>query len=149
MRHATLVFTTLTCSCLVPGILADDKEDKKPPENAIPGQLPTVLHYDFRTEPIPEELTSVNVESARLFQIEPEGLHIQLPKEVPPTRDVGVWTKSGLKGDFDITAACRINRADVPDGGYGVGVILKVEKENTVAGLVGRLMKPGDNDIVM
>jgi serine/threonine protein kinase/DNA-directed RNA polymerase subunit RPC12/RpoP len=115
-------------------------------QRALTEEMPTIFYHDFRGNPLPRELVLFGVTSPAVCEIQPEGLRTTIPKPwIHPKGGVGVRTAFGLKGDFDVTASFEFLQQERPANGYGVGVHLKVERTDAVAGLIGRSdMADGD-----
>ena len=87
------------------------------------------FHHDFRSRPLPPELSEFQVTEEAVVKVEPAGLRVTLPKTwIHPFGGVGVKTAFGIVGDFEITTAYEILQAETPPSGYGVGVGLRVYK---------------------
>ena len=80
-----------------------------------------VLYHDFRGGRLPAELTVLD--DGRFVKPTPEGLRMTLPKDRADLGPARVVTSFGVGGDFEITAAFEILRAEEPSGGYGVGPV--------------------------
>jgi hypothetical protein len=82
---------------------------------------------------LPSGLTFYNVQVKNHVQFLPDGLRIHVPEsfKIDPRAGVGVKTRFGLRGDFEITAAFADFRADAPPGGYGVGLSLYLQGTKT------------------
>jgi hypothetical protein len=114
-------------------------------------ELPSEYYHDFRTKPLPPELTYFNADDGSMFRQEPEGLRITIPKTmIHPWGGVGFRTSFGFKGDFEVTTTYEILQAEAPPaGGFGVGVCLYVAKPGTAGGSsLARLVRAGDTQVV-
>ena len=61
----------------------------------------------------------------RILQVEPEGLRMIIPIDMVPTGEgYGIKTNFGLQGDFEVTVAFEILRADTPSSDNGIGLSL-------------------------
>jgi hypothetical protein len=106
-------------------------------------------YHDFRSRPLPAELTFFNAEDGKFFQSEPEGLRITLPKTwIHPWGGVGFRTSFGFVGDFEVTATVEVLQAETPPAGYGVGVALYVAKPGGGA-TIGRMLRAGNNQVIL
>lgn len=109
------------------------------------------IHADFRGKPAPKELQLMGKPPQEFLKEEPEGYRITLPDTwIHPFGGVGYRTRFGIKGDFQITAAFEILKADVPQKGYGVGAMLFLNQEeprNCTASLA-RVVRANNNQIV-
>jgi hypothetical protein len=123
---------------------------------AAPGPKPAELHdvwvHDFRGgKGPPEFLAFYGNRDAEFIKPEPEGLRISLPERyIHPWGGVGLQTGSPISGDFEITAAVEILRADVPLGGYGAGAALRVETASAAgpeSATIARVLKAGNSQV--
>src|SRR5262249_25623501 len=65
----------------------------------------------------------------KFLKAEPEGMRITLPATfVHPFGGIGYLIEQGFQGDFEVTATVEVLHADPPQTGYGVGVVLVVNK---------------------
>ena len=85
-------------------------------------ELPTVLHHDFRSGPLPDGLRIVNLHAKDHMQFRPDGLQVHVPNtyKIDPKAGLGVQTNFGLKGDFDSTLTFEDFQAETPPSGGGV-----------------------------
>jgi hypothetical protein len=113
-------------------------------------KYPHDVHFDFRGKPLPPELILTPAGSDRFVRSEPEGLRITLPKDRRDLSPVAVGTRSGIDGDFEITATLEILQADQPRDGFGVGATLFINKvEPIVEGAgIGRLLRADGSEVV-
>lgn len=58
----------------------------------------------------------------KTIRAEAQGLRLQLPAERPNSLPVGLISRSGLHGDFEITVSFEIIRVDRPKEGRGAGL---------------------------
>ncbi len=111
-------------------------------------ELPAAFYHDFRGQNLPAELALYHVLDDKQVQSEPQGLRVNIAKApVQPYGGVGIKSRFGLDGDFEVTAAFEILHADTPLAGTGAGVSLQVEKTEAMAGLA-RLVQPGDSQVL-
>src|SRR5262245_24278249 len=81
-------------------------------------KYPHDVQFDFRGKPLPRELILTPNGSDRFVKSEPEGLRITLPKDRRDLSPVAVATRTGIQGDFEITATLEILHAEQPRGGF-------------------------------
>jgi serine/threonine protein kinase/DNA-directed RNA polymerase subunit RPC12/RpoP len=119
-----------------------------------PGELQEVLFHDFR-HPLPPSFSFWGDPKGNFLKAEPEGMRITLPATyVHPFGGVGYLIKQGFQGDFEVTATVEVLHADPPDSaesGYGVGVILAVNKGDPAHGdwtSVGRQKRAQSGDVL-
>jgi hypothetical protein len=106
-------------------------------------------YHDFRGKPIPSELTLFNVQDEKLLQVEPEGVHIRIPKDwTHPWGGVGFRTAFGFEGDFEVTTTFELLQAEAEPSTFGAGVYLYVAKPGGGAG-IGRLVLGDGRPIVL
>jgi hypothetical protein len=107
-------------------------------------KYPNEVYYDFRGKPLPDELALTPIGSEQFVTSEPEGLRITLPKDRKDLAQLVVGTRSGIKGDFEITATLEILRAEAPKSDFGVGASLYINKadSDTEGATLGRIVKP-------
>jgi hypothetical protein len=109
------------------------------------------FYHDFRKKGLPNESFRANgPNAAKRLKSETEGLRMTLPAE----KDValgaaGVATQFKLKGDFEITVAYEILRADPPPEGWGAGfeVFLMTDTVTKEAIAFDRRMRPDGRDV--
>ena len=93
------------------------------------GATPEEFTHDFRSQALPPTLRLVGPEAERYVRLESQGLRVSLPADrkdlVAP---VGLATVFGMRGNFEITAAYEVLKAEEPDTGFGVGVNLRVKE---------------------
>lgn len=113
-------------------------------------KYPKEVYFDFRGKPLPDELTLTPLGSDPFVKSEPEGLRITLPKDRKNLEQIVVGTRTGIQGDFEITATMEILNADQPKGGFGVGVSLYINKVNPTAegATLGRITKPTGEQLI-
>jgi hypothetical protein len=137
------------CLCATPWVIF--------PETLIVAQQPGVekkyphdVHYDFRGKPLPDELSLTPFGSDQFIKSEPEGLRITLPKNRNDLSPVVVGTRTGIQGDFEITATLEILKAEQPKDGFGVGASLFINKVDPAAegATLGRLVRPKGKQVV-
>src|SRR5262249_28287691 len=111
---------------------------------------PHEVHFDFRGKPLPPELILTPAGSERFVKSEPEGLRITLPKDRSDLSPVAVGTRSGIKGDFEITATLEILQANRPRDRFGGGATLFINKvDPAVEGAgIGRLLRASGEEVV-
>lgn len=77
-----------------------------------------------------------------------KGLRIKLSESRPVLDPVGLRTRFGLRGDFDVVATCEILNADEPPKGFGAGARLFLRLDSATRDLVSlsrvRRSKEGD-----
>jgi serine/threonine protein kinase len=118
---ATLTALTILLLGLF-GFGADDVDGK-------PGELREVLFHDFRNPPAPPSFTFWGDPEGKFLKAEPEGMRITLPATyVHPFGGIGYLIEQDFQGDFEVTATVEVLHADPPQIGYGVGVVLVVNK---------------------
>ncbi len=107
-------------------------------------------YHDFRTKPLPAEMTLFNGDDGATIRQEPQGLRITIPKTyIHPWGGVGMRTSFGFEGDFEVTLSYEILHAETPLTGFGVGVALYVAKPDGAGGSgIYRLVHPGDAQVV-
>ncbi len=111
-------------------------------------EMPVMFHHDFRGKPVPADLRRFNVEDDSLIKEEPGGVRINLPATFTHKwGGVGFRTEFRIKGDFDMTLAFEILRADVPPKGYGAGIGLFIYSGGVHSGM-SRLVKADGMPIV-
>ncbi len=115
-----------------------------------PAEPPAEYHHDFRGKPPPAELEPVGGDLDSFFRSEPEGLRITIPADYQhPWGGVGLRSRFPLRGDFEVTVAFEILRADVPDQGFGTGVAMRIQKVGSPAAVsICRLVRAGGKQLV-
>jgi hypothetical protein len=118
----------------------------KPPELKEP-ELRDQLVRDFRGRPVPIDLTPFGPLIDPMVRAEPEGLRFTLPRDRAGTGSVGLSMAVTVGGDFEITTAFEVLRADEPaplSGSYGVGVLMSINEKARV----GRLLRAGNRHVL-
>jgi serine/threonine-protein kinase len=93
-----------------------------------PGDVRNSYDHDFRGQPLPPELGLFGESDDQFLKPEPEGLRITIPATyLHSWGGVGLLTRFGFRGDFEVTTTVQILHADVPPGGYGVGVGMRLQ----------------------
>ncbi len=113
-------------------------------------KYPKEVYFDFRGKPLPDELTLTPLGSDPFVKSEPEGLRITLPKDRKNLEQIVVGTRTGIQGDFEITATMEILNAERAKDTFGVGVSLYINKVNPTAegATLGRITKPtGEQEV--
>ncbi len=82
-------------------------------------QLRTAFHWDFR---LPDQNLQFLSPAEEWPQQDDKGMRITIPAGGAPPRRAGFNTQFAVHGDFEVTTAFEILRADQPTTGYGVGV---------------------------
>jgi hypothetical protein len=104
--------------------------------------------YDFRGQPLPPGMDVIGHPQAEQFvQGEAEGLRVRLPRDRDGNQGVVLSMPVETEGDFDITLAFEVLRAEEPPPGvrsYGVGVLMSVNE----AARIGRLARANGNQVV-
>jgi predicted RNA-binding Zn-ribbon protein involved in translation (DUF1610 family) len=106
--------------------------------------------FDFRGKPLMlDALVAPN--QPQFVRPEPEGLRIALPKDRTDLSPLALGTRFGLSGDFDVSAALEILRAETPAEGFGVGPTLFINKidRHYEGATLGRLLRAKDKDIIL
>jgi hypothetical protein len=98
----------------------------RPPRPAGP-RLARVYHQDFRSAPLDERAFRAfgRGDDASRMRPEPAGLHLAVP--AGRREDVGLATRFGVRGDFEITAAFEVLPNAPPSEGYGTGPELLIK----------------------
>jgi DNA-directed RNA polymerase subunit RPC12/RpoP len=102
---------------------------------------------DFRGQPRPANMVLFGPQADGFIKPEAEGLRITLPKDRTSVKPVGLSLALAVGGDFEITAAFEVLKAEEPPPGrpsYGVGVLLSVNQ----AARVGRLARALGQQVV-
>jgi Protein of unknown function (DUF1583) C domain len=114
---------------------------------AVSAQLAEAnFSQDFRGQPLHPAVKLFGPDAGRVVQSENRGLRITLPATRKKSVPVGVATAFAVHGDFEITAAYEILKADKPSGAPGAGVNLRVIVGNPMreaAGLARYVRKGG------
>jgi serine/threonine protein kinase len=117
-----------------------------------PGEWHEVLFHDFRKPPVPPSFSFWGDPEGKFLKAEPEGMRITLPATyVHPFGGIGYLIEQGLQGDFEVTATVEVLHADPPATGYGVGVVLAVNKADSARGewaSLGRQKRPQSGDVL-
>jgi hypothetical protein len=116
------------------------------PEAPTGRALRDQFHYDFRGKPRPAHLEAFGPLADEFIKPEAEGLRITLPKDRGSVKPVGLSLPLAVGGDFEITAAVEILKAEEPPQGrksYGVGVLLSANESVRV----GRLVRAEGNQV--
>jgi hypothetical protein len=107
------------------------------------------LNYAFRSARWDEKLfRATGPDTLRALQLDTGGLRITLGKDRTSKVPVGLCTRFGLGGDFEITMTYEILRIEKPASGSGAGVSVYVStvSSNQDAAGVARLVKSkGEN----
>ena len=113
-------------------------------------KYPKEVYHDFRGKPLPDELSLTPLGSEQFVNSEPEGLRITLPKDRKDLGQVTIGMRTGIQGDFEITATLEILNADRPKDGFGVGAFLFINKVDPEAegATLGRITKPNGNEVI-
>jgi serine protease Do len=108
-----------------------------------PRELRATFHQDFRAADYSGE-TLLPVGAGEVFH-DGKGLRITFPVGQGKLRDTGVFTTFSVRGDFDVTLAFEILKADRPKAGHGVGPLLYAgnQTENDAVVLARRLLPDG------
>lgn len=86
-------------------------------------------YLDFRNErSLPLTVGTRDPRMDDWVRLGPEGLRVTLPAQRKKLHPVALDTDIGVRGDFEITAAYEVLYADVPEKGFGVGVLLGIRK---------------------
>ncbi len=97
--------------------------DKLTAEPPIANDTHKDFYYDFRNkETLDENFKLIGPNAVKRIKFEPEGMRITLAAEQNTPAAVGVTTQFSIKGDFEITIAYEILRADKPKKGSGAGL---------------------------
>ena len=114
-------------------------------------ELPTVLYQDFRNNPLPAELYLWNVRVNDHVQFQPEGLLIQVPKTyaINPKAGIGLRTRFGLKGDFDIRATFVGFVGVSPPAGGGVHLGMYMHSLGGGDVQLSRAVRPNNNQGIL
>lgn len=75
---------------------------------------------------------------------------VRLPADRPGQPQVGIASRFGMGGDFEVTAGFEIIGLDTPEDGYGSGVALRLIKpgEPTQRAVISTVLVPGKGDLV-
>jgi hypothetical protein len=93
-------------------------------------RLTAEFHQDFRGGKYDyKALKLVGGDAQQLVRPERGGLRIRIPPGLDKPAAVGVAPRFRIHGDFEITAAYTIIKADTPVRGYGVAVALWTETD--------------------
>jgi len=110
-------------------------------------------YFDFRSRSLPDNLILFNApEGNKIIRPENEGLRISIPESyIHPYGGIGAMTTFGVKGDFEITATYEILQADKPTTGFGVGLSLRVHKQEPSKEVanIARLVRAKGQQIVL
>jgi serine/threonine-protein kinase len=106
--------------------------------------------YDFRGRPLPPEFSFYGEPEGKFVKTEPEGLRITIPNTfLHPWGGVGLLSRFGLHGDFEITTTLEILQADEPDDGFGVGAGLRLNLATEPEGVsLVRIRRPGVGQVI-
>jgi Protein of unknown function (DUF1583) len=98
----------------------------------------------FRGRPYDPQHFRTTGNARRAIRVEPQGLRITLPADAGPKPATGLVWRSGVRGDFEITLAFEILRADKPATGNGAGVSIWITMASSTkeAATIGRLVRP-------
>ncbi len=101
-----------------------------------PGELQQVLFHDFRKPSAPPSFSFWGDPQGKNFlHAESEAMRITLPETyIHPFGGIGYLIEQGFEGDFEVTATVEVLHADPPESGYGVGVVLVVNKAGSAHG---------------
>jgi hypothetical protein len=97
--------------------------------SGVPGQDPArqsvEFRHNFRDAKLDDRLFRlIGPEAMARIKADPEGLRMTLPAEQEKPDRIGLKTAFGVRGDFTVTAAYQILKADRPKAGAGVGFLL-------------------------
>ncbi|HKI36394.1 MAG TPA: DUF1583 domain-containing protein [Gemmataceae bacterium] len=132
-----LVALTALASGLALRLAAGGGADGPPPE------AKARFHQDLRTA----DLNNPNLRAVgEALRYEAAGVRVTLPAGEAVLPPSGLATNFTVRGDFEITVAYEILKADLPTTGYGVGVALYVAIDpdaNDAVSLARRLLPDG------
>ena len=108
---------------------ADQPESAKTPDKP---RLAVEFHQDFRDRALDHRtIQRVGTNSDQFVRPDREGLRIRIPAGLNNPEAVGVAPRCRIRGDFEITVAFSIVKADNPIRGYGVAATVWAET-NTI-----------------
>jgi hypothetical protein len=117
---------------------------------ALPGELREDYQLDFRgMRSLPQELHPLFSTVDQWIHPGVEGLEVRLPADRGNSIPVALAAYHAVRGDFEITAAYQIVKADVPKSGIGVGVHLQIKKANPSleSATVAWVIRPGGRSV--
>jgi hypothetical protein len=132
-RLLTFLFLCVCVICLSP--------------RAAPG---AELSHTFRGARWDEQLFRITgPNTLRALRVEAGGLRISLGKDRTNSVPVGLCTRFGVRGDFEITMTFEILRADKPATGNGAGTSIWVSMASSTQDAAGisRLVRPGGEQV--
>lgn len=93
----------------------------------------------------PKLFRATGANTYRAIKAEAEGLRITLPAKQASKLPVGLVSRVGARGDFEITLAYEIVRVDRPTSGHGAGVTIWIATASAgkTAATLGHLVRPG------
>ena len=113
------------------------KADPTPPAAAVGRRVPdpppplpvlTEFYQDLRASRVPTPPLAVFGAKPELaVRPDDRGLHVRVDANPEQTQRIGLDLHARVRGDFEITAAYEILRADRPKDGHGVGLCLIVD----------------------
>ncbi|HKI37762.1 MAG TPA: protein kinase [Gemmataceae bacterium] len=140
---ALLLVATLALSVFLMAQAAPPGGNLREPKRELREQLV----HDFRGRPLPPEMVRFGSLEDRFITEEAEGLRITLPVNRADLGAMGLSLPVGVEGDFEITLAFEILKADdLPPSSrsYGRGLLMSVNE----AARVGRLVRPNGSEVV-
>jgi hypothetical protein len=145
MRIAVLTTVSLAPGGL-PSQASAGQDDRAGPDSA---HLTAEFHQDFRGEKFDyKALKLAGGNAEQLVKAERGGLRILMPAGINNPAGVGVVPRFQIHGDFEITVAYTILKADAPIRGYGlsVGVWAETGTPNNDAVTVERGIIPKEGE---
>lgn len=107
------------------------------------------FHHDLRhglmNQPL---LAPTGPAAAGALRAEPQGLRITLASKRPHLDPVGVHTRFAVRGDFEITAAYELLKADEPPKGFGSGARLFIQFDSPTKDVasLSRVVRPKEGE---
>jgi RNA polymerase sigma factor (sigma-70 family) len=153
-RRMRVVLLTMAFLGLLGGLLWILLAHFWPTANDNSTNLTDVFSYDFRGRPIPPEFALYGDLEGKFLRQEPEGLRITLsPPYIHPWGGVGLLSKIGLRGDFEVTSTWEILHLEPPleGGNIGVGATMRVhqgDEHSEAAATLARVMHFGEREAI-
>jgi Protein of unknown function (DUF1583) len=115
------------------------------------GLGPEQFVVDFRPgTSLPAELVPRNGRAARLTHSAPGGLQVLLPATRKDLDQVALDTTFGIGGNLDIVATYEIMKSDLPEEGYGIGLMLSIKSATPKKqGRVGWMLRGGGKEVAV
>lgn len=107
------------------------------------------FHRDFRRDAAGPPLLPFGPVKVQFQSRDEGGVLITLPNTRAETKPVGVRTKFGAQGNFEITATYEVLRLERPDSGWGTGVFLALANGSPAGDVarIGRVLDPNNKPV--